>query len=445
MTDGPWFWSGFTVEDGKARRVALVAGQGRRSSFLFCVLLFLLLLGGFASQVARASDGWVTLEEIKSVAVRQSPSLAAAHLRWEAAREAALAAGALPDPVFRTGIFLEEVQTKTGPQRQRLGLSQRLPMPGKLSLGRQAAESVALAAAEDYRAARYRVLAKVERSYLKQANLFHSMTISREQIKLLLRLEGLLREKWRTGTASRASLLRLQIEREKQQDLLAGLGDLRQATIARLRAFSGWDPSAELNIDTQLPEAPLPEGDLRQILLDGNPELAALSHRASALKHDASLAARSGWPDFNVGLDWILTEGGEDPLVLSLGLNLPLWRGKVAAHKSAAAARQDSGEQVLAARRYSLLADLEEILADWRGADRRLRLIRETLLPRSREILELREEGVRAGQASFADLLEARDSFLQLRLAELDSLEKRAVARADLLRLCGLDTESETP
>jgi len=75
-----------------------------------------------------------SLEDFLTYAELNNPGLKAEFLKWKAALEKIPEVKALPDPRFTYAGFIEHVETRVGPQRQRFGLSQAFPWFGKLDL-----------------------------------------------------------------------------------------------------------------------------------------------------------------------------------------------------------------------------------------------------------------------------------------------------------------------
>ncbi|NCP08893.1 hypothetical protein GW860_08350, partial [bacterium] len=97
------------------------------SAICFCALL----------PRARAEDLKPRLPIIDNYiaqAIEGNNDLKAAEDAWKAASDRARQVGVPPDPRFTYGYYIRPVETRTGPQRQRFGLSQTLPWFGKLSL-----------------------------------------------------------------------------------------------------------------------------------------------------------------------------------------------------------------------------------------------------------------------------------------------------------------------
>ena len=72
-----------------------------------------------------------------------SPSVRAAFYNWKAASDKTGYVGALPDPVFSFGYFIENVETRVGPQNQKISIKQAFPWFGTLGSRRDMAAHVA--------------------------------------------------------------------------------------------------------------------------------------------------------------------------------------------------------------------------------------------------------------------------------------------------------------
>jgi outer membrane protein TolC len=91
-------------------------------------------------------------------AAQNNPGLEAAFNQWKAALEKVPQIKALPDPRFSYSYFIEQVETRVGPQRQRVGISQVFPMFGKLKLRGGMAMDAAEAERQKYEQAKLNLL-----------------------------------------------------------------------------------------------------------------------------------------------------------------------------------------------------------------------------------------------------------------------------------------------
>ena len=417
------------------------------------------LLLGFAASPVPAQPALPeapTLDDYVAFAQASSPELAAADARLTAAREAADGAGALPDPVLSYGYFFTPVETRVGPQRDRLGLRQSLPWFGTLGLRSEAAAAGAEVAAAQREGVRRGIVRAVTGAYVELAYLHRAIQVTEENVALLERLEGVVRSRYRTGAADYAALIRVQVEAGKLQDRLRGLDDRRRPLTAALNASLGRPADAPLPWPEDLPAAALTldEDGLRLRLRAGHPELLAAAAEVDRQRADEALAGKAGWPSITLSVERIRTDpalmpdvdgSGKDPVVGGIALSLPLWRGKVAAERRAAAAKRLAAEASGTDRLNQLNARLERALYDLRDAGRKIELYDGELIPQAEQSLAATEESFRAGGAGFDGLVDAERVLLEFRLNLERARADRALALADVTLLTGVEVARSQP
>jgi len=381
-------------------------------------------------------------------ALYHSPAVEAAYQRWVAAAERAPQAGALPDPRVSLGLFLEEVETRVGPQEARFGVSQGFPWPGLLEKREDAAARAALASWRRFEGVRLEVKRRVMTALHELAYLDRAVAITRENLDLLASFEEVVRARYRVGAGQHPDLIRVQVELGELEDRLAQLAAMRPAYVAEL--------NAELNRPAGASVAPL--GDLEGRVVDADAgALVETARRASAELHalgeevqrrrELTEAARlEGRPGFVVGLDYIVTGSavnpntpgsGDDPVLLTLGVDVPLWRDKYDALVRESIARRMAAVRELDAESNRLSAAVHRAWFDHTDAHRRARLYERTLIPKAEESLRATLAGYRAGDAGFLDVLDAERTLLEFALAAERARADRGVALAELASLVG--------
>ena len=410
----------------------------------------------YGSTRSRDDDGTRGLPDLRRSAdldacieygVRNNAGLRAAFHRWRAAIERVEQASTLPEPVLSFAHYVEEVQTRTGPQRNRIGLTQALPWPGKRRLAGEAASHRADALWSKVEANRLAVVRRIKRAWFDFAFLGRAIRIDTENLRLLKQLEPVVQRRIQGG-AGQADLLRLQVEIGKLENDLETLGKLRPTIRARLNAELSRPAEAALPMP-DLREPTTSRVDTSELLARlerGNPELASLRHELERSEKRVEAADLQGWPDLSVGVDWFDTGeainpntsgSGDDPIVLRLNLSLPIWRGKYsAARREAKHAREAAGRE-LADRRYTLHADLTLRAYELDDAARQITLYRDTLLPRARQSFEVARAGYRGASASLLDVIDAERVLLAFEKAYWRAASNWQKSLADLEALCG--------
>ena len=148
--------------------------------------------------------------------------------RWKAALERVPQAKSLPDPRFNYTYYIEEVETRVGPQQQKFGLAQRFPWFGKRKLRADAATQAANAVEAVYEQNKLRLFYSVESAYHEYWFLARSIEITKGHIKLVTNLEGVARTRFKTGSGSNSAVIRAQVELGRLNDRLRSLEMLRR-------------------------------------------------------------------------------------------------------------------------------------------------------------------------------------------------------------------------
>ena len=405
-------------------------------------------------RVSAAADAPSTLgpdagpEEYVRYALDQSPRVQAAYQRWKAAAAMVPQARALPDPRLNFGFFLDEVETRVGPQQARVGVSQMFPWPGTLAAREDAAALAARAAWRQLQAAQLSVAAEVVGALHELAYLDEAVRITRETLGLLASFEEVARARYRVGAGSHPALVRVQVELGQMEDRLRQLEAMRPAFVAELNAALGRAGGAAV---APLPPLPALIADAEVDALvaaarDHNPTLLALGERVEEQRVRTTLARKSGLPDLTVGVDYTFTgeammpgvaESGDDPILLSFGLNVPLWREKYDAAVREAVARRLAVAHERGDETNRLDAAVHRAWFEHTDAQRRLALYEQTLIPRAQESLRTTLAGFRAGDASFLDLLDTERTLLEFALSSARARADRGRSLARLQMLVG--------
>ena len=394
-------------------------------------------------------------------ALLNNPGVEAAFQDYIAAMERVPQVTALPDPRFSYRYYVQEVETRVGPQEQAFGLSQTFPWFGKLALQGEVASSAAEAARERFEAKKDTLVAEVIDAYLEYYHLGRAITVVRGNRDLIQQLERVARTRYGAGAANHPDVLRAQVELGQLENQLASLEDRGAPFVARLNAALNRPRSTPIPFPAEAKVVPLgsKDDDVLAWISAGNPELLALQHEMDSAGAAARRAEKDYYPDLTLGLDYIGTGdartpgvrgSGDDALIAGLSFTIPLAGGKYSAAVREAEARRMS----VALRRGDLLnkfqAEAATALFRIRDAERQIALYRDTLLPKSRESLTTTQSAYTSGNATFLDLVDAQRVLLAFELSYERSRADHGQWRAALERLVGhalpaADTHSALP
>lgn len=189
--------------------------------------------------------------------------------------------------------------------------------------------------------------------------------------------------------------------------------------------------------------------DLRQ----SNPDLMRLQTMADKAGISAELARKNGFPDITLGVSVIDTrdamsdvpDSGKDPVMATISVNLPIWRGKYRAQRREALYRQRAFEARRDDKAESLSADAALALYHYDDAGRKLKLYRDTLIPKAKQSLRVAQQAFQAGNAEFLNLIDAQRLLLDFQLEVAKARAEQHTRFAELQMLRGTGVKADSP
>ena len=412
---------------------------------LYTFVSLLLLSGGaFASTVPDTQN----LRSLVDYALANNPEVNVARERHIGALARVPQAMALPEPKLTYRYFVNEVETRVGPQEHGIGLSQTLPWFGKRGLQGDAATETARAAQEGIASIQNRVIAAVANAYYELFYLGQSIEIIRGNRDLVLHLERVARARYGAGAATHADVIRAQVELGTIENRLGSLEDRRAPLFARLNALLNRPTTETFDLPSILTFEPVnyTDDELLAKVSRHNPDLRATSFEIEAAHRQRERANKNYLPDITLGLDYIATgdarmpgvqDSGDDALSATIGFTLPIWRSKYDAGVKEADAilrqQQFKRDQQL----NTFHAETVTALFKLRDAQRQIDLYEDTLLPKANESLVATQRAYSTGAAPFADTIDAQRMLLNFELSFARAITDHHQARIVLEKLTG--------
>jgi outer membrane protein TolC len=390
----------------------------------------------------------VDLTDYLVYAARQSPALKAAFYEWRSILERSGYAGALPDPWVSYTYFIENVETRVGPQNQVFRVRQSFPWFGTLGAKKDITFEAANAAFEKFQAEKLTLFYEVKSAYYEYYYLERSTAIARENLELLTFWESVARAKYRVALKQHPDVIKAQVELGKLEDQLRTLEDMVEPVEARLRAVANLPDSVQLTAPAEIvvDEAVVDREKVIMEALAHNPDLKSLLHLIDKEVAAKRLAAKLSWPSFFLGVDYIdtgdainpnLKDSGKDAWMVSAGVSLPLWFGANKARKQEAEAQYRKAQHSYEDAQNQLKALTEKIVFDYEDALRKTRLYRDGLLPKAEQSLNANYTAYQTGETDFLNLLDAQRQLLDFQLQYERSRSNLGISRAKIEMVTG--------
>jgi outer membrane protein TolC len=398
----------------------------------------------------------VTLQEYLRYAALNNAGLKAAFEQWKAALQQVRQAGALPDPQFTYGNYIDEVETKEGHRSQNLQLMQMFPWFGTIQARTDAAAAAAQAAKKRYEAVKLELFFEVKDAFFEYVYLASAIEIAKENLELAKHFEEVARIRYVASEAGHPDVIRAQLEIAKMADELQALEELRKPLSARLSAaLNRKDPNVlPWPEKEQFKTVAISRQQLAETLKSRNPEIAALDFELQAARSRLELAKKRFYPDISLGVEWMTNEAmmgtglknsEKDEVVVMFGVNLPIWRESYKAGQLQAKADMAKASQQKTQTENTLAARAAQVLYEFEDSRRKRELYGDTLVPKAQQLLSASEVAYKAGTVDFLSLIDAQRTLLNFKLlyerAGADNQQR--LAELEMLAGAGLTTPAE--
>jgi cobalt-zinc-cadmium efflux system outer membrane protein len=381
-------------------------------------------------------------------ALENNPEIRAAQRERDAASERIGPAEALDDPVLEAGLVNAPLSSsplnREDMTMKMIGLSQRLPFPGKRGLRKDVAAQDAHSVGHGYQETMNRVVRDIKAAYF-DLGLVDERTRLVEKNKLLLEdLLHIAETHYGVGLGSQADALKAQTQVSRMLDELLKLARERPTVEAELIRALGRSANTAIPAPEppQLQEENLNLDSLRETAMAQRPQLLALQSIVARNEKAADLARRNYYPDFDVRLAYgqrdNMLDGSRRPdmVTLTVAVNLPVWReNKLAPRVAEALAQRDQAESLYQAQRNEVAAALRQQIALAEQNLQSARLYRTAILPQARLTVESALAAYRVNRVDFLTLLDNQMTVFNYEISLVTAMAgyNKALAEIDLL------------
>jgi outer membrane protein TolC len=388
------------------------------------------------------------LASLIAEALENNPEIRAALRERDAASHRIAPAAALDDPVLEAGVINAPVASSTFNREdmtmKMIGLSQRLPFPGKRGLREAVAAKDAEGVGHGYQETVNRVVRDIKIAYLDLGLTLERTRIVEKNKRILEDLLHIAADHYTVGLGSQADALKAQTQISRIVDELLRLARERPVTEAELIRALGRNANVAVPVPEppQLKEESLSLESLRATALAQRPQLLALQSIVSREEKAFDLARKNYYPDLDVRLAYgqrdNMLDGTRRPdmVTLTVAVNLPVWReNKLEPRVAEALAKRDQAASLYEAQRNEVIASLRQQTAMAEQNLKSARLYQTAILPQARLTVESALAAYRVNRVDFLTLLDSQMTVFnyETSLATAIASYNKALAEIDLL------------
>ena len=373
-----------------------------------------------------------------ALAVRHNPKVQALRYRMQRLDQKVPQVESLPDPMAKIAIG-SLPETAAGKVDAVVGVSQKVPFPGKRRAASSAAAREAMAVQAEAKAYELKLIEQVYSAwwdyYLSNVNI----RISSESKELLGVVEKTVEAQVAASQGKQADQLRVANEITKLDRDIAQARRVEKTAKARLNALLNRPAGAALpKVSQRMIESP---GNLDALIAKASvshPEVISAAHKVEAFKHRLERARLEKYPDLTFGLQGAAVSSGglapsangSDQIFGTLGFNIPLWQKPRLAMIREAKAGIAETQALLTSTQADLRYRIEDAYFRAKTAKEVAQLFSSRLIPDSKQAYEVTLTSYAAGEESFINLIETWRQWLtyQLQYAQNRAQLGKAIA-----------------
>ncbi|MDN5882174.1 MAG: TolC family protein, partial [Nitrosospira sp.] len=373
------------------------------------------------ASAAGNADHPALLISLIAEALENNPEIQSALLERDAASQRIAPAAALDDPVLEAGVVNAPLTSSTFNREdmtmKMIGLSQRLPFPGKRGLREAVAAKDAESVGYGYEETVNRVVRDIKTAYFDLGLTLERIRIVEKNKRILEDLLHIAERHYGIGMGSQADALKAQTQISRTVDELLRLARERPTIEAELiRALGRNTGVAALAPEPpQLREETLSLESLRETAFSQRPQLLALQSIVARNERALDLARKNYYPDFDVRLAYgqrdNMLDGSRRPdmVTRTVAINLPVWReNKLAPRVAEALAKRDQAQSLYQAQRNEVAASLRQQMAMAEQNLQSARLYQTAILPQARLTVESALAAYQVNRVDFLTLLDSQ-------------------------------------
>jgi cobalt-zinc-cadmium efflux system outer membrane protein len=319
-------------------------------------------------------------------------------------------------------------------------------LPNKLETAARTALEEARAAGLRFDQARFDLQNKLMDAYVEYALTAERIRLERNNHDLLTLIQRVTESRIGTGGALQQDVLKAINEEEISTNDLHTQQAALPSLLAAINAILNRDPDAPLDPPQAMPaivELSVSDAAILQRAAEQNRELEAQSHDIAG-KHEAIARAKAEYlPDFGVNAS---TDMAGVTQSLMGSVMLPLLRYQaIDAGIRQAEANLRSAEAMRRQSSHDLASRIVGDLAMLHDMDRQIALFKNTILPRTHQLIAASQNTYATGQNSFLDLIDAQRSLIAIQRMMADFQATRIKEAADLEAATGMSLTERPP
>ncbi|ETN93757.1 TolC family protein [Zhouia amylolytica] len=366
------------------------------------------------------------LEAYVNIALMNSPKLQAKQLTYESSLVAVSEVGSIPNTTIGGGYFVQEAETRVGPQRAKLSASQMFPWFGTLKAKKQASGALAESDRFELESTTRDITLKVKQAYYRLYEKKASIEIIEENLNILKTYEELALNELENNRTTMVDVLKIRIQINELKNQKEVVNEELVSDIKGFNLLLNRSILEEVKIVDTLRVTQ--EVFSKENLID-NPKLLKIEAMKEATAQSELAATKENAPSIGVGLDYVfvderdmvMPDNGKDIVMPMVNLSIPLFSKKFTSKRKQLQLQQEALANTKIDAENELETLFEDNLAALNNAKRTISTQTENV-HQAKQAEQVILTTYQTGTIDFEQVLEVQQLILKYQLSTLQAL-----------------------
>ena len=322
--------------------------------------------------------------------------------------------------------------------------SQDIPGRGKRALRAAAAGKESELAEADIAVRAQEILNGVKQRYTELFLARRAIDVHLASVSVLRQLADISQVKYAAGRISQQDVLKALVELSRVHDDVITFEQQEDLAAARLNTLLDREPDAPIGPLTEPREQIMTASieDLQRLAIEHHPELKRMRVQIERAQAGLAVTRQEYKPDYSVQAGYLLMPHMTDAWLAKVAVTWPRapWsRGAIDARVAGANAEVDTANAQLRSMERAVRLSVQDAYIRVKAAERRASLLRTTILPQSRQVLDVSRIGYQTDRVEFLALVDNERTLLSAELEYSRALNDLEQATADLEQAIGTE------
>lgn len=391
--------------------------------------LLIILIIIYIAPISSFSQDNITIEAYIEQAFNNNPGLQAQYKAYEASLEKAAQLSSLPDPSVSFGVFISPVETRVGPQKAKISISQMFPWFGTLDAKGKQAALLAKANFDLYNSAKSKLSYKIKKEYYSLFFVRKSISYIIKQIEIINMLEKQALIKAETGQTSLVDVLHFQMTKDELKNKEKNLRNEEKERSVKFNLLLNRDKNTDIQVSDSLKFLSETVFSVDSVLIN-NPKIKSSEKLIEFSDHLIRESKLNAYPKFGVGVDYVfvgkrtdidLENNGKDIIMPMVTMSIPIYGKKYKAKRKESELKKEEFILKKESLKNDLISEFKTSMSNYYSAVNDFKLYNQLIITAGQALSILKTAYETSGK-DYDQVLFLQKKVLEYRLNEIKAL-----------------------